>query len=504
MFGKLIPSKLLTEKEVDTGLRYSIYDGLATETMTAFTGGAFLVSVALLSGASNFQVGLLAALPTFTNIFQLISIWLVRKYNNRRAISVICSLLARFPLIIIGIILLFVSGYSFTLFLSFIFFFYLFGSIAGPSWNSWMKDLVPEKILGSYFSKRSSYTQTLNVVVSLALALLMDFTKSNYPEYELTIYGCMFVAGGIAGVIGTLFLSRVPEPQSILSRENLFRLFRKPLQNANFRRLLIFNSIWVLAVNFATPFFTVFLINSMKFSLLYIIGLNILSQLSSILTIRLWGYYADRYSNKTIIAIGWPLYLLCIIGWCFVGIYTRFYANLSLLAGIYIIMGISTAGINLSLTNIGLKLAPREEAIVYLSVKNIVTSLFASLSPLAGGYLADYFIERKLSVNATWSGPAIDKTFRLLDLHEWNFLFAIAAVLIFIALEFLVAVKEVGEVEKDLVVKAFRIRLKNNLKDAFVIGNLIEWHEQLWRFLRKRPFNGKVHIKIEKKETKKT
>jgi MFS family permease len=251
---------------------------------------------------------------------------------------------------------------------------------------------------------------------------------------------------------------------------------------------MIFNSAWVLAINLATPFFTVFLLKGMHLPLSYIIGLNVISQLCSIFTIRAWGRFADRYSNKTIIAICAPLYILCIIGWCFVGIYSRFYANIALLVGIFIVSGISTAGINLSLTNIGLKLAPRDEAIVYLSVKNMITSLFAALSPLIGGYLADYFMHRHLSVTAAWGGPGMNKVLRLLELHEWNFLFAIAAIIAIIALEFLVTVKETGEVEKDVVVKVMRSSIISNLKEAFVIGQLINWHEQLWSFIRGKKF----------------
>src|SRR5688572_2080861 len=111
----LRPKKELTEAEINTGLKLVIGDGLAAEAMTTLTGGAFLVAMAILMGASNFQIGLLAALPTFTNVFQLLSIWLVRRYNNRRAISVICSLLARFPLLIVGTLVLLFSRYSISL-----------------------------------------------------------------------------------------------------------------------------------------------------------------------------------------------------------------------------------------------------------------------------------------------------------------------------------------------------------------------------------------------------
>src|ERR1051325_11474513 len=109
----LQPKKELTEQEIQRGLKFVIGDGLAAEAMTALTGGAFLVSMALLMGASNFQIGVLAALPTFKNIFQLLAIVLVRKYSNRRGIAVACAVLARSPLLVIGILpLLFPSAAS--------------------------------------------------------------------------------------------------------------------------------------------------------------------------------------------------------------------------------------------------------------------------------------------------------------------------------------------------------------------------------------------------------
>ena len=130
----LRPTKHLTDQQIQAGLKLVIKDGLATEAMTALTGGAFLVSMALLMGASNFQIGILASLPTFTNIFQLLSIWLVKKYNNRRAVAVICAILARSPLLVIGSLpLLFSSATTIQVLLFFLFFYYFFGSIAGPA-----------------------------------------------------------------------------------------------------------------------------------------------------------------------------------------------------------------------------------------------------------------------------------------------------------------------------------------------------------------------------------
>jgi Major Facilitator Superfamily. len=475
----LKPQSELTENDLKRGLTMVIWDGLASEVVTSLTGGAFLVAMALLLGAINLQIGLLAALPMITNVFQLLSIVLVRRYQNRRAISVLCLTLARIPLAIIGSVVFLRGSGSIDMLIFFLLFHFLFSSVSGLSWNSWMKDMIPEKMLGEYFSRRSRYTQTLNVALSVVLALLLDFIRSRYPAYELTTFAIFFIIAGVVGVAGAYLLSRAPEPQSYLSNARLFTLLKMPLKNQNFRRLLVFNSAWVFALNIATPFFTVFMLQGMGLPLSYIIVLTIISQLSSIMTLRMWGVFSDRYSNKSIIAISAPLYILCILAWTFVGIYSKMYINLALLALIHVFSGISTAGINLSLTNIGLKLAPKEDAIVYLSVKNIVTSTFSALGPLVGGILADYFSDKTLEIRFEWDSPGFDKVLKLISLHQWNFLFLIGAFLALCALELLSRVKETGEVEKDVVRRIMRTRIRSNMKDAMIIGNLITWNNQL-------------------------
>ncbi len=483
----LSPAQTLTEGQVKKGLKLVIVEGLTTEVMTSFTAGAFLTAMALLMGASNSQIGLLAALPMFANFFQLISIVLVHRYNNRRAVAVICSVLARLPLVIIGAVAIFSSVFStVSLLIVFLFFYYMFGSIAGPSWNAWMKDLVPEQSLGEYFAKRSSYMQVLNIVVSLTLALIVDYVKENRSHVELTTYGILFMGAGIVGLFGAFLLSRVPEPQAVRAEGTLFTVFKYPLKDKNFKRLLLFNSAWVFALNIATPFFTVFMLTTLNLSLSYIIGLSIASQLFSILTIRTWGASADKYSNKTIIAIAGPLYILCILAWCFIGLYPGFFTNLILLIIIHIFTGVATAGINLAVTNIGLKLSPKKHAVVYLSTKNMITSAFASVAPIIGGLLADFFMNRSLAINAEWTSAGAEKVIHLFSLHGFSFLFLIGAILALLALELLVQVKEVGEVEKGLARRIIRRTFRSNIMDFFVIETLVSWHNHVWQLIHSR------------------
>src|SRR5687768_964547 len=96
-------SEHLNPLQVQSGLKYIVKEGLAAEVMVSLTGGTFLIAMALHLGASNFQIGLLASLPLLTNVFQLISVYLVKRFENRRAIVVITSFVARTSLVIIGV-----------------------------------------------------------------------------------------------------------------------------------------------------------------------------------------------------------------------------------------------------------------------------------------------------------------------------------------------------------------------------------------------------------------
>jgi MFS family permease len=472
------PIEEINPKQIQTGLQYVTRDGLAAETMTTFTSGAFLVAIALFFGASNFQIGLLAALPTFTNVFQLLSIWLVQKYNNRKAISVIGNFFARLPLVLIGVLpFLFTKETSLKVLIFLLFFHYLFGSIAGASWNSWMKDLIPERVLGSYFSHRSRLTQIFNVTLSLLLALGLDYIKVNYPDYEMVAYSYMFLMGGLMGLSGVYALYKTPEPKSFLPKENLASLFSRPLKEKNFRKLLVFNSLWLFSVNLATPFFSVYMLRALGLPLSYIIGFTVISQISSIFFIRMWGAYADKYSNKTIIIVCAPLFITSLIGWSLITLLSGTWVLVALFF-LHLLSGLSNAGINLALTNIGLKLAHAKESIVYIAAKNMITAFFSAAAPLVGGLLADFFSVHSLTWTIDWQGPQSTTSIYLLELKQWNFFFIIGAFLAIISLQFLKPVMEIGEINRDILVTD----LKNAFKVKFADTNRVAWREWLYQY----------------------
>jgi MFS family permease len=433
---KFSPTTNLNPEQVKSGLAYVTKDGLFTEAMVAFTGGTFLVAMAMQMGATNFQIGLLAALPTLCNLFQLLSIWLVQKFRNRRLISTICSFLARFPLFIIAVLpFIFSKGTSVNVLIFLLFFHYAFGSISGASWNSWMKDLVPENQMGSYFSYRSRIAQITNVVLSISIAFALDYIKLHFPHLEMMAYPVMFFAGAALGIMGVYMMSKTPEPKGDFKSGNVFGMIQKPLKDTNFRKLMVFNSAWLFALNLATPFFTVFMLKSLNISISTIIMLSIISNISSILFVRTWGKFSDKFSNKTVIRILAPLYITTLIAWAFVD---KSAFTIPLLLGIHIITGISSGGINLALTNIGLKLAAKEDAIVYIAARNMANAFIPALAPLIGGLFADYI--------------------------SWNYFFLISSVVAVLSLLYLKKINEEGELKRSILLNEIRFRILTQFK----------------------------------------
>lgn len=460
-----LPLKTLTDKQVQSGLKYIVKEGVATEAMSTLTGGTFLVAMAVMLKATNVQIGMLAALPTLTNVFQLIAIWLVKRYRNRRAICVICSVLARVPLLVIGFLPFIFSAATGLQALFFLLFFsYFFGSISGASWNSWMKDLVPQKILGSYFSRRSRILQILSVTLSLMIAVIIDYIKKHYPQQELTAYIVMFLMGGMIGMLGVYLLSRAPEPATNIEETNVLSLLKKPLKDKNFKNLLVFNASYVFAINMALPFFVVYMMKTLLLSLTCIIILGLLAKISSIVSLKLWGTYSDRYSNKTIIIICAPVFIICILAWTFTAMGSSQLISIVLLAIIHIISGMSAAGIDLSINNIAMKLAPHNEAIAYMSARNMIIAIFASLGPVCGGLLADFIANHQLLWSVKWTGSGSSSTFDLLNINNSNFYFVAGAVLAALSLNLLKNIKEEGEVDKKealtIIKNEFRIHLQ--------------------------------------------
>lgn len=450
------PREHLAPQERRHGLRMVLYEAMANQTMAVLTTGAFLVGFALELGASNTMIGLLAGLGPLALVMQIPAVYVVERWRRRKPLAVGGMALSRLACLAMAAApWLGSAGMVLPFFLVALLMHYGAGAFCGGAYNSWYRDLVPDRIMGRFSGRRLAGAVGTGAVVSLAGGFGIDAWNSYVPLPAAAGYSLCFFLAGSAGLVATGFLMSAPEPA--MPREAaqpLLRLLLQPLRDGAFRPLLVFLAAWNFACNFAAPFFAVYMLQRLGMSMSWVIGLTVLSQLINASFFPLWGRLADRYTNKSVMAATAPLFIGTFLLWPFTTMPEVHDFTLTLLAVIHIAAGITTAGVNLCATNLAFKLAPLGRGGSYWAVNNLVSGAAAALAPMLAGVAADFFAGEQLLLTISLSSSAASHpsyTVPAVDLRGLDFVFVAAFLFGLYALHRLLAVREMGEVREKVV-----------------------------------------------------
>ena len=282
----------------------------------------------------------------------------------------------------------------------------------------------PETQYGRFFGRRTAATTALAITLAFLGGGVIDGWKRYAPEHTVYGYSCSFCerADRLSRQLPSVHHAGPADGAGGEDRASV-ALLSAPLHEANFRRLIMFLSSWNFAANLAAPFFAVYMLKSLGFSMTTMIALTIASQLSNLAALGLWGALIDRFSNKAVLEVAAPLFLACTFAWTFTGAEWVQPMTLYLLVIIHVLMGIATAGVALASGNIAMKLSPAGQATAYLAANSVISAAFAAVAPMIGGLFADFFAARQLTLAFTWTGGAQDVTVQVLNFHSWTFFF---------------------------------------------------------------------------------
>ena len=444
----------VTASNLDRTFRLVLYDALASEAMGTLTTGVFLAGFMVQLGASNLAIGLLAAVPFAVQFLQLPAVVLVERIRERRTICAWAAGIGRSFLCVAAAAPFLGPNVDIAVLIGALALYQAMAAIAGCAWNSWMRDLVPESEFGRFFGGRSRATAALATVVALLGGVAIDAWKRHVPGDPAIAYSALFAASAVFGFCGVWLLSITPEQPMppVTQNHPIFSLLVAPFRDRNFRRLMVFLSSWNFAANLAAPFFAVYMLKTLGYSMTTIIVLTLASQLSNIAALGLWGTLIDRFSNKAVLKVSAPLFLACTLGWTFTGLAWMGPVTLYLLVVIHVLMGIATAGVALASGNIVMKLSPAGQATSFLAASSVVSATCGAIAPIIGGLCADFFAERQLSLAFTWTGGVNDVTVQVLNFHAWTFFFGLACVVGLYSLHRLSFVQETAGSADKLVV----------------------------------------------------
>lgn len=174
-------------------------------------------------GFNDFAFGLMAAIPYLATLSQLPAAIIVERAGLRKYFFLYCQLAARFlwfPIalvpfvfhpgaegsvlaVIVALMLLAVTN--------------LLAHLATPPWFTWMGDLVPRRIRGRYFARRSQLATIIQIVVIVGISILLDHVRRsgeenalNQPQLLVTICS-IFAIGAIFGIMDILMFARIRE-----------------------------------------------------------------------------------------------------------------------------------------------------------------------------------------------------------------------------------------------------------------------------------------------------
>ena len=468
--GFLRPLPELSDRERRRGLGDMTRQAVAASGADGLASGGLLASFALILGASNFHIGIMTAIPFVMQPLQLVAVLAVERLRLRKAVAVTayCFTYATWiPIALLPFLVEVPNPAAVTLLLLFIALRGVGNAFVSTSWNGWLRDLVPQDMMGRFFARRLRLATIASAVSAMAAALYIDWWKASGPGDEIFAYSYAMLFGSVVlgfGAVG--FMARMPEPRMAPAAEgpSVFRSLGAPLRDRNFRQLLNFLFLWNFVAQLAVPFFTVYMLTKLGMGLSWVVGLGVLSQVANVLFLRVWGPLVDQFGSKVILSLSSSLYFLVILGWTFTTLPEKHAFTVPLLVVLHMLMGIAGAGVNIATTTIRMKMAPRAQAMTYLTAASLAANLGAGVSPLLGGAFADFFSVRHLEIAVQWVDPVRTVGFPAVFLTGFDFLFTIAFVLGLFTLGVLAGLREEGEAESEVVMDELVSQTRQNLR----------------------------------------
>ena len=473
MLNFLKPHDNLTDAERERGISVMDKQTFAAAGADGFVSAGFLAAFALLIGASNVHIGILTAIPFASQALQFIAVVAIERVRMRKAVVVVTYLIAYstwIPVALVPLVLDVPNVGAVTLLLLFVAIRGVATSFVITGWNSWLRDLIPVASAGGFFGRRLRLATIAAMITGLAAAIFADWWKDfANPEHAVFGYSIAFLFGSvILGFSAVGFMSRIPEPrlQSSVSgsASGMLKNLADPFRDADFRKLINFLFVFYFVINLAVPFFAVYMLQRLDMPLTLVVGLGVLSQVSSVIFYQVWGNWADRFGSKVILSISATLYFLVIIGWTFTTLPERHGGTIPILVMMHLLLGVALAGVNIGVTSLRMKMAPANQSISYMAAASLALNIGAGTAPLIGGAFADFFDERSFRIAIQWVAPNGIVELPAFSLTGFDFLFAVAFVLGFAVLPVLSKIPEAGETDTETVLNELRHQTRENLR----------------------------------------
>jgi MFS family permease len=359
-------------------------EGLVAEVVSAFAGGAILTGWAIHLHASALITGIVVALPQMAQLFQLPAAWSTALIGRRRAAVtlVAASRQMMLPLAVLPLfapseltaqaVLLVVAALSAVL-----------GVLGNNAWVSWMGELVPRRIRGRYFGRRTALCTIAGATASAAAGVALDWAAPRGATGVMLAALQLCAAAG--GVVTTILMLRQHDPGRGAEATPLsLAAALRPLRDPSARGLLVYVLAWNLATGVAGSFFALYMLQDLRmgFTLVALHGIGLAA--ARVLAAPLWGRLIDRLGAR-------PVLIACAFGISVIPLVWLFATPAFLwpLLVDAVLAGVLWGGHNLAMFVVPMTATPQRGRPFYVAAIAMTGGIAFTIATASGGLLAE-------------------------------------------------------------------------------------------------------------------
>lgn len=383
-------------------IRFANIDMAFYTAFVALTTGAFMVKYVTHLGGSVKWIGILSAIPSLFGLFQIPgAIWARRHESYKKFVTPGWLLwrlfyvpVAALPLIdFIGneaklwIFAACISASWFAVFL------------ANPVFFEWLTELVPANSRGWLFGQRNMISAAVSAVVGFGGGWVIDqyttHTTGGKENVDNNGFFIVFGVGVLLSLIGQGFYMRMKD----LKRANIVResfgksvmAFSGPLRDREFQRALLFLAVFTIGLTFAGNFFADYAFKSLEMPLKLFQIAILFHSAGNMLASKVWGFLADKYGNKPMLALAGFGMVLTPIPWIVCHPGYSFHNN-AIIIGSHFFMGIIWSGVAVCQFNLMLATTNPDDRANYMGVGMALQAIVGGIAPIVGAMVLDRFI----------------------------------------------------------------------------------------------------------------
>jgi len=279
-------------------------------------------------------------------------------------------------------------------------------AVCRPAWFTWMGALIPPRIRGRYWGRRTQFITITQTIAGLGLGYLVSqlqsgVTNPSAADHPHLLHGLMILLaiGSILGIVDILMFRRIPEvlaPTTTFDRSAhtpgrrtiwimLHWILVQPLRDSEFRRFVLCDML----MTFAMGCTGMYVLRTMRLSLgldAFDIGLLffLVSPVTTVMVARPFGRALDRLGPRKVMTVAAFATVLGILPFMFAWPGMPRLWLWALLVFTFICGSAAWGAFMMGRANVQLRFADREGASRYVTAFNF----YISVGGMAGGLLA--------------------------------------------------------------------------------------------------------------------